>query len=668
MPSNRSSQQEFIGFSASEIDQITDGRYSDDDILVAAHKLSENEDQSQARAKKMALWKLIWRSPEIDEWYAYEEILPDLLGEIIDQEHGQNYLYWALLQAAYFARPDWGLFRFNVYWDYARGLLYEGRGYIFARFLRLLLGKTALPDYALRQLIEDTARLGAANLSNKLQTLAKERYPDGWRSVLIDDLMSQREDPEAPSILNEALQQTIFDRLSLQAFADPDAEVEMGPLFTSEETYKKITENFETEDALLLVPDFLQVLFRNWEDDPKNFLRFRKLLTIIKSFLPELSCLGDIVDPELDDVLIFKGFGKTRGFSFQSVQAYAIHPEFAIELRIDATRAIMQIPSIAPHLRSQVIDVIKELLISQEADPTEDDQLTSFIVADLLDTDLFELKPAVAQVFREDRVDPQVVGLNSYAGQWALTGVPPTTSHTKTILLTCQQCGRTRKHPYNVVFYDINMRSRTPNFTPFEFFFDHPISCPKCGAKDTYTVALPSMLRLIPPNFFNEDEDSAPLLDEAVYLVFSERLFMDGLSPFLFSNLRKKVIDGGVDSLDPLECGEYLRVTGRFQESLDALRQYQSKNPQSQPGTLATAMAEHDYGDRNQAGEHYQRVLAMEKGKRTSQVDSPRYQAALQGLQFLEQGKISPFLYPMNKFRKTLLDHTSEKISKRKRR
>ena len=661
-------QQELLELSPAEIDHLNGGRYSDFDILTAVENLSKLEDQTQTPAKRLALLKLVWRSPEIDDWYAYEEILFDLLNAVIEVENGKDFLTWALKAVIFFAHPSWGLLSFDTYWDYARGFLYQGRGELFGRFLDYMLAKTTLPEYALRFLIEDAARLNAKDLAHQLQTLAEKRYGEEWQAIPIDELLAQREETNAPALIDDDQTRAILDKLALDALAEPDEDIEMGSLITSDEIQKILSEELKTEDFILMVPDIIQILFLSWEDERELCGKLIKILKILENILPELGCLGDLLQEDPEEVFIFEDFGKTAGFTFDSIKNYTTNPEFNINLRMGAARAIMQIPEKAPRYRNQAIDVIKQLLNTPHIDPFQDDQMTSFIVADVLDTDLYELKPAISQVFQENRVDPQVVGLESYTASWSLNEpVSSAPRREKSILLECQQCGRTRYHPYDMVFYDISMRDRKLIFTPLEVFLDHPIVCPLCGAKDSYRVAIRSMLQLVPPEFFDDDDAALTLLDKSVYLLFSEKLFLDGLSPFLFSTLRKKVIKGGLDSLDALERGEYTRVIGKFQESLQALRQFEAENPKSQPGTLALAMAEHDYGDRRQAKAYYQRSIALGKSNTLPQIENPRHKAAQKGLKALKQGERSPYLYPVNKFHKTLLDRHPKKDRKRKR-
>ena len=663
-----SPHRELLELSPAEIDHLSGGRYSDYDIITAVEKLSDLVGQTETAAKRLALLKLIWRSPEIDDWYAYEEILFDLLNAVIELENGKDFLTWALTEVIFFARPKWGLFPFNIYWDYGRGFLYQGRVELFGCFLDYVLAKTTLPQYALRLLAEDAARLGAEDLAHQLQTLGEKRYEEAWKTIPIDKMLLQGKDLRAPALIDEEQTKAILDRLKLDVLAEPEEDIEMGSLITSDEIQKIFSEDRKTEDFILMVPDIIQILFHSWDDERESCGKLAKIFKILENVLPELDCLGDLLQKDPEEVFIFEDFGKTAGFTFDSIKNYATNPEFNINLRMGATRAIMQIPAKAPRYRSQTLDVIKQLLKTPHIDPIQDDQMTSFIVADVLDTELYELKPAISQVFQENRVDPQVVGLESYSGFWSLDeSVQSSLSHEKSILLECQQCGRTRYHLYDTVFYDISLRDRKLIFSPLEVFLDHPIVCPICGAKESYRVAFVSMLQLIPPGFFDEDNAAVNLLDESVYLLFSEELFLEGLSPFLFSTLRKKVMDSGLGSLDALERGEYTRVTGKFHESLKALRQFISKHPKSQSGALALAMAEHDYGDRHQAEAYYLRSIAIGKSNNLSKIENPRYKAAQLGLEALKQGERSPYLYPVNKFRKTLLDRHLKKDRKRKR-
>lgn len=669
MISELEASRKLLDLSASEINELKGGRFSDHAVMMAIDKLAAKDGESQDKLKDLALLKLVWRSPEVEDYYAYDQVLSDLMYAVIEQENGKGFLFWALTQVILDAHLGWGFLAFDTYWNYARGFLYQGHGNIFALFLGNLLTKTLLPDYALRVLIMDAARLGASHLAHELQALAEKRYAEQWQAAPIEELLPQESDPEAAPVCTLEGQADILEVLSTQSFADIDEDIEMESLLTSDDTLEQSTVDIQRENLLLRVPDMIWSIFHSWEEDREGCLSLLEALKVLRKDLPELSLLGDLLGDDAKDAFIFEDFGKTAGFTFNSVKSYVVNPEYNIYLRINAAKALMQISSKEPRYRSQVIEILEDLLIKEEKDPEDDEILCSFLVADLLDTDLYELKPAITQVFQEDRVDPRVGGLESFSGYWSLPGLnPPRPSDDKSIFLKCKVCGRTRSHPYRAIFFDINSRGHNRNFTPQEFFLDHPVTCPKCGADEAYSVGIQTMVKFIHPGFFTEDgEESINFLHESVYLLFSERLFLDGLAPFLFSTLRKKVIVGGLEALDDLEWGEYARVTGNFQESLSALRKFHEEHPDSQRGTLALALAEHDYGDRDQAKTYYKRCLAMKKGNALSSLEDPRYTTALRGLKALEQGKISPYLYPINKFRQILLDQKPKEARKRKR-
>lgn len=669
MAKEATSTQELSNLSTAEINHLPGGRFSDHAVITALHKLSGPNGEALDKEKELALLKLIWRSPEVDDYYAYDQILFNLMDSVIERENGKDFLVWAVIQVILNARYSPGFLAFLTYWDYARGFLYQGYGQVFARFLDKLLTKTPIPDNAFRLLIEDTARLGAQALSQDLQSLAEARYADQWQTVPIEELMPPKQDPETAALIDADGQKSILELLSTESLAEMDEDIEMDLLIGFEEAYEPSTEDLESIDLLLSVPDMIWGVFHLWEKDRDSCLYFLKALNIMREILPELACLGDLLGDEHEEAFIFDDFGKTAGFTFNSVKSFAMNPEYNIYLRANAAKALMQIPSKAPHTRGQAIKILEELLLSQETDPDDDEIKCSFLAADLLDTDLYELKPALTRVFQEDRVDPQVVGLESFREDWSLSdlNLPPPPDE-QSIFLKCNACGRTRSHAYRALFFDINSVGHNPNFTPQEFFLDHPVICSKCGAEEAYSVEIQTMLKFIPPGFFTKDgEESINLLHKSVYLVFSERLFLEGLSPFLLSTLRKKVIEGGLEALDDLERGEYDRVTGHFQPSLAAFRKFHEEHPDSQIGVLALAMAEHDYGDQDQAKILYQCSLALEKGNALSRLENPRYITALQGLKALEQGERSPYLYPLNKHQKSLLDQKTRTAKKHKR-
>lgn len=668
MVSELEASRKLLDLSASEINALKGGRFSDHTIMMAFDALEAEDGESQDQSKMLALLKLIWRSPEVEDYYAYDQILVNLMDAVIEQENGKDLLYWALLQVIITARNYPGLPDIHTYWDYARGFLYQGNGNLFALFLETLLAKSLIPSDCLRLLIEDAARLGASDLAQELQSLAEKRYGDPWLIHLKDECLPPEGDPEQ-NVCSLEGQADILQALSTQSFADLDEDVKLPSLLTFDDFFQPDPEKVTTERLLLEVPDMIWMVFHLWEENHAGCLKLLKALNIMAEVLPELRRLGDLLGDDRKDAFILKDFGKTAGYTFDSVKSFVVNSEYNIYLRTNAASALMQISIKAPSYRSRVIKTIEEFLASHEPDLENDEIKCSFLAADLLDTDLYELKPAISQAFREDRVDPQVVGLGSFRGKWSLPGLnPPPPSDEQSIFLKCEACGRTRSHAYRAIFFDINARGRNPKFTPQDFFLDHSITCPKCGAEEAYSVGIQTLVKFIHPGFFTEEgQKGLDFLDDSVYLLFSERLFYDGLSPGLISTLRKKIMLGGVEALNDLEWGEYARVIGNFQASLSALRTFHAQHPDSQIGTLALAFAEHDYGDRDQAKTYYQRSLALNKGNALSSLENPRYTAALRGLKALEQGERSPYLYPINKHHQTLLDQAPKEGRKRKR-
>lgn len=669
MVSELETSRKLLDSSASEINAIKGGHFSDHTIMLALYKISDQNGEPHDKEKELALLKLIWRSPEVEEYYAYDQILFNLMDEVIELENGKGFLDWGLTQVILDAHLGYGFFAFDTYWNYARGFLYQGQGDLFARFIGNLLTKTLLPDYALRELIMDSARLGASHLAHELQTLGEKRYAEQWQTVPIEELLPQESAIEAgpkPTLEGQA---DILKVLSTQSLADIGQDIELESLLTPDDTLKQCTKDIQRETLLLRAPDIIWFIFKHWEEDLEGCLKHIETLKALRKALPALALLGDLLSDDAKEAFIFEDFGKTAGFTFNSVTSYVVNSEYNIFLRANAANALMQIPSKVPRYRSQVIKILKELLIKEETDPEDDEILCSFLAADLLGTDLYELKPAITQAFREDRVDPRAVGLGSFSGKWSLPSLnPPPPSDEQSIFLKCEACGRTRSYAYRAVFLDINSRGRNPNFTPQEFFLDHSITCPKCGAEEAYSVGFQTMVKFIHPGFFTEEGQKAiNFLDDSVYLLFSERLFYEGLTPGLISTLRKKIMVGGLEALNDLEWGEYARVIGNFQESLSALRKFHAEHPDSQSGALALALAEHDYGDRDQAKTYYQRSLALNKGNALSSLENPPYTAALRGLKALEQGERSPYLYPINKRHQNLLDQALKEGRKRKR-
>ncbi len=652
-------KKKLIEMTPDAIAQIRPGTYDDFDleqVLASMEKSGEG-----TPAQQLAIKKLICRSPQLLDLLDYSAFFYEIMEDVVRYEDGQDLLYWAVASLLYFIRRGHSL-NTNHLWYYVRGFLYRGEARILPVFLKDLLAQTRIMPFELRELIDDFARLGCQELAAALDALGRERYQADWGS---DDWreISPVDGGPCPENFDETWRAEILTLIQPDALGDEEEEKDIGLVnfgLTPEQFLEPDELETFTETLILTVPRILHILFHNWPSRREASLNFLRIFQIMvnENILPDLSLLGDLLAADQADVFLFDHLGKTCGYCFESLKAMLLDETLCDELRGDAAQALMEAAMQAPDRRQEIVQILKSVMALAETGQTSEKIVTA-IVADLLDTDLYELKAAVSEAFQRQQVSPVMIRANSFTGKWTLPGLKPKTPPPpkSVVMVACLNCDHVQEHPLNKLFFDSQAFLASETWDRYSMIFDHEIVCSNCGAIDEYLVETLSVLRLLPEFFVSDRIEQAPLNSPKVFLIPPvEKTFMAGYTPVMFDQVRRHVLAQGLDSLDALSRGEYFRVLGRFSESLAAFRQAHQANPNDRTALLALAMAEHDYGNSSRAKALYQQASRISsKTLIFGNPDDPVEKAALEGLSLLNQGKRSPYPYPRNSNQETLL-------------
>jgi tetratricopeptide (TPR) repeat protein len=633
-----------------DIEKLKAGVYDDQIVMQVLDQLSE-ESAEESQSRSLALMKLLFRSPQIDSFYPYDDILYALQDALVESGQGEALLHYALLAWMLFLRHDLEI-QFFDYLNIARGFLYQGRGDVFAAYLKRALEETPLFDLFFTGLIKDFARLGELDLARDLNAVGQQAGMEGWSEVDLSAYESAKADPVS---LDEGTRQVIRELITPRALTDDDEAFQSPALLARAELETKLSSETSDRDRLLWVPDMLAVVLREAQGlfDPVDVPVVKALAALQASTLPELSLLGASLTADRTPVFFFSNIGKTCGYHFDTVAAMAEDPELSPDVRADAAQALMAIVSDAPEHRAAVVEILEDLLNTPDSPDGAGETLVTGVVADLLDTDLYALKPVVARAFNEDMVSPVMIRPHKFTGPWDLPGLeeqPPVEG--RLVYLECRRCRRIRQY---AVDYALVINLEDLRWDAHSIFFDHLIECIKCGAVEDYRLSPFSMLQLFPALFLpGEMEDPTRGLDKMLYFIPKpEDLFFAGYSPVILDEIRRKVIGQGMDSLDALSQGEYYRVIGNFEASLAAFRRAYDADPGNRLAALALALAEHDYGDKDRARVLYRQAVG--KGSGLAIRDDPISDVAVDGLAALADGERSPYPYPRNRDRRTLL-------------
>ena len=645
--------------SVADLETIRGGVYSDNIILSVLDEFTEKPSEETPQ-RRLALLKLLCRSPQVDFSIAYDQIILDILYDTVNSGQGEALLFNALFAWMFFIKQGYEL-ELTDFLNIARGFLYQGKVDIFLVFLRRVLKDSALLDYHLTTLIEDFARLNELDLARHLDGVGKQVLSDDWSEINLADYVIA----ESPhDFLEEGVRQEIRDLITTKTMTQEESLDHPPAFLDRSELIEELSSKPSDLDLLLWVPDMVNILFADQHHiDATDDVIITALASVQSSLLPELSLLGDILQADQEPVFTFNHLGKTCGYHFPSLVDMAMDTALSPDVRLDASEALMKTLAFAPEHRMEVLDILTKLMNTTDTINDVDEIIVTGIVANLLDTDLYEMKPAVVNAFKEDKVSPEMVRLNSFTGEWHLSELAGKLADgVRTVLLECRQCGKTREF---AVDYVLVTHMDTTDWSSDSIIFDHPIVCRKCGAREDYHLSPLSVIRLFPVIFMDEDADDLERgIDETVYLILNpENLFFDGYSPVIFDEVRRKVVAQGVNALNALSQGEYYRVIGKFEESLSAFRKAYCEEPTNRLAALALAMAEHDYGERDRAKALYEQALS--KGKSYALSRDRVNDVAVQGLSALEEGKGSPYPYPRNREKRSLLQN---KMGGKKRR
>ncbi len=427
--------------SVADIETIRGGVYSDHIVLSVLDRLSGKQSK-ETQQRRLALMKLVCRSPQVDRLFSYDQTILDILYALVDSGQAESLLKYALMAWMYFLKQGFEL-DLTDYLNIARGFLYQGRVDVFVAFLHRALNESSLLDYHLTTLIEDFARLNEIDLARYLETVGKKALSDDWHE---NDLTSYENAENKLAFINEEVRQDIRDLITPEKLTQDENKAHLPALYDRSELIVALSSKPSDKALLLWVPDMLcLVLGEQFPFDATGDVFIDTLASLRSSMLPELSLLGDTLDVDREPVFNFVFLGKTCGYHFSSLVAMATDADLSPDVRSDAVEGLMKIVEFAPEHRAEVLEILEKLMNIPETFDDASEIIMTGIVANLLDTDLYELKPAVVKAFEADMVSPEMVRPNSFTDEWYLPELEEKKAgRGRTVLLKCRKCGHTQ--------------------------------------------------------------------------------------------------------------------------------------------------------------------------------------------------------------------------------
>ncbi len=667
--------------SRAELLELPTGMFDDYDFVNLGQYFSE---EHKDRDREVAALELALRSPMIDEMVDYTQLYLDVVGYYLWKGKAETALHWVVAYVAFNAQHDRDDL-LAAWRDLGSTYLEAGQPEvglgIFTRLVERNPGDIwnynsmglVLSQVKLNRLAVEVAGCG-------LEVLAKND-PEGLRSQFkgfVKEAQAELENGiDETEHISAVVLQALRAAMALPAKSeiDENAEIEHLP------PVKDLLDLDEEEDEALyqeileygkvLIPELIHLgLDREWINESAGPRHAACLLNRLRDGqAPELDGLAGWLDhlPVTGERLwLGSSIGKTGGHTLKELESIARNADFDVRMRDMAVEEMVERAEKDESLRASVVEMVRSLLNREGADQAEEEEFTAFMIGSALDLKARELLPDMERAFAEDRVDQRIIDEYSLYHELDLP-IPPMSERRLDGLylrLECKTCGRVREHFTHFVLWDIlddgdTSAKRSP------YILDHEVVCPKCGAVDQYELPNIEMIKLmnlgveqIADLLSNKPGKTLPKYDPRVYILRGTTMgksmhALDGLNEY-----RNRIALEPMNAELHMRLGNSLRTCGRYPQALEAYRKAVALDGNAPDILFPAATAEHDFGDQSAAKRMYERIL------KSGQVEGMRTMlegldelviAAIQGLEALRRGEISPWAYQVKNMQGDLL-------------
>jgi tetratricopeptide (TPR) repeat protein len=666
--------------SRTELLNLPTGAFSDYDFVNLAQYFSE---EHKDRDREVAVLELALRSPMVDEMVDYAQLYEDVVGYYEWKGKNEIAMRWAVAYVAFIAQHD----RDN-FWAAWREL---GSTYITVGQPEVGLGIfTHLverdPDdiwnyNSMGMVLSQVKlnRLAVEVIGHGLEIIAKndpERLRSQFKKFIKEAQTELAKGVDETNHISAGVLQALRAAMSLpvESDFDEDAEIEyLAPVVDlldwdeeeGEDRYQEVL-NF----GKVLIPELIYLgLDREWINDSAGPLHAAHLLNRLRAEqVPELDGLASWLDhlPATGERLrLGSSIGKIGGHTLEELDAIARNSDFDVRLRDMAVEEMVERVEQEKGLRAGVVEMVRGLLNRQGADQAQEEVFTGYLIGSALDLKARELLPDMERAFAEDRVDRKIIDEYSLYHELDLP-IPPMPERRSDGLylqLECKACGRVREHfthfvIWNILGNDDNPGQRSP------YILDHEVVCPKCGAVDQYELPSIEMVKLMNLNVeqiadmvSKKSMKTPPKYDPRVYTLRGTAMgktmhVLDGLGEY-----HKRIAAQPDNAGLHMRLGNLLRTIGRYPAALEEYRKAVALDGGDPDILFPAASAEQDFGDTGAAKQLYERIIKSKPVTlhTLSQGLNELAVAALQGLEAMRQGEISPWAYQVTNMQGALL-------------
>ncbi len=666
-------EQFFAGLTADQIAKEGPGKWGDFEMLdVWQYFMAERD-----RERETAVLELIMHSPEHSDMVDYGELYYDLAqNHRLDKQYVQA-MSWVYAAIAYDEQHEpstnsriyWrnNLAEVHLYADelsaglmlFAQNIHFQPQNLDTYNIAAYILSHIGLNDLTIELL--DRAFVVA-------DAVEDEGYNAQWEDLLAK--VKQADEPEADRL--SEVDTAVLDNfraaltLSLPADFDEDTPQSFWPPIDQVATADSLTATLIDEilaQQKVLVPELLRLAFSqsHHSGSAHAITLLRQMRDEETAVFSELSPWLDKADGNWQDTLT-DSIGKIGGFTTAEIKTIAADTTYDTFLRTGATETLRNQLEQNPELRGDVVTLFRDLLNRPQAHELgTEEEFIGFLIGDALDADLRELYPDIQRAFLEDRVDPTIVGLREVEEEWELPFTKPAASQPTdgmNLLLECTVCNRKRYHFTRHVLVDTITLEKQQEGGLVEFdahILDHEIICPKCESADQYRLTSQAHMTMVGQQspetllaMFTGEEPDKIEPNPRVHHIGAQALG-GPMHPLKAIKRYQMLI-----AAQPNKADLYVRLGGihlfimRYEQGVSYLRHGYELAPDDVEAVLRLAMAEHDFGDRQQAKKLYQEVFQLARQDRFSADTMEVAAFARDGLKALQRGQYSPMDIPIS--------------------
>ncbi|MBM4457951.1 MAG: DUF1186 domain-containing protein [Chloroflexi bacterium] len=353
---------------------------------------------------------------------------------------------------------------------------------------------------------------------------------------------------------------------------------------------------------------------------PLHALRTLGVLGPAEAAEPLLACLawddewGRTVLPE-----VYAGIGAPAVPLLQDYLADASRNEWA---RIYAADCLAAIAKAHADVKDEIVAFLTAFLDRSAADANQvEEAVTTFAIYNLAHLGARSAYDAIKRAYAENRVDPQVIGLDDVEVDLGMRPAPDYDAAPKPpdepgvrLSLRCKACGRERSYLFPKVYCDlgtVRRKEESPKYNPI--IIPQRVVCQKCGAVDQYEIGGMGQVALLADLLMKVEPELEKLRrpDQRVqYTEFTTR--WGSMHPLAaIERYEREIARYPNDSSLHVGFGQVLRFLGRGDEAEAEQRKALELDPVNPEAWVNLAQMAAERGAVAEARELWQKVLAL---------------------------------------------------------